>query len=158
MCTNFFHLGLKLCSSWVNIFWPQNCWVIAMNTKQQRLISHPTSKNNVWGGGVEGVVPKSTRLKSIDHPLFHRRLRSFWQIWSRELVERIIMLSLLMLLLAIMTTVTATGDNKQSAQTTVSSYRKPYVNLLGNIQGRSLRFCRCTHEGEKIFSVEAGPT
>ena len=68
------------------------------------------------------------------------------------------MLSLLMLLLAIMTAVTATGDNKQSAQTTVSSYGKPYVNLLGNIQGRSVRFCRCTHAGEKISSVEAGST
>ena len=67
------------------------------------------------------------------------------------------MLSLLMLQLAIMTAVTATGGNKQSVQTTVSSYRKPYVNLLGNIQGRSVRFCRCTHEGEKIFTIEAGP-
>ena len=39
------------------------------------------------------------------------------------------MLSLLMLLLAIMTAVTATGGNKQSAQTTVSSYRKLYINF-----------------------------
>ena len=68
------------------------------------------------------------------------------------------MLSLLMFLLAIMTAVTATGDNKQSAETTVSLYRKPYLNLLGNIQGRSVRFCRCTHAGEKISSVEGGPT
>ena len=68
------------------------------------------------------------------------------------------MLSLLMLLLAIMTAVSATSGSKQSAQTTVSSYGKPYVNLLGNIQGRSGRFCRCTHVEEKISSVEAGPT
>ena len=40
------------------------------------------------------------------------------------------MLSLLMLLLAIMTAVTATGGNKQSAQTTVSSYRKLYIHFL----------------------------
>ena len=68
------------------------------------------------------------------------------------------MLSVLMLLLAIMTAVSATSSSKQSAQTTVSLYIKPYVNLLGNIQGRSVRFCRCTHAGEKISSVEAGPT
>ena len=66
--------------------------------------------------------------------------------------------SLLMLLLAIMTAVTATSGSNQSAQTTVSSYRKPYVNLLGNIQGRSVRFCRCKHVGEKISNVEAGQT
>ena len=64
------------------------------------------------------------------------------------------MLSLLMLLLAIMTAATVTGGNKQSAQTTVSSY----MNLLGNIQGQSVRFCRCSHAGEKSFTLEAGPT
>ena len=60
------------------------------------------------------------------------------------------MLSLLMLLLAIMTAVTATSGCKQSAQTTVSSYRKLYVNLFGNIQGRSVRFVGVSTRGRKF--------
>ena len=64
------------------------------------------------------------------------------------------MLSLLMLLLAIMTSVTATGGNKQSAQTTVSSYRKLYINFF---QGRSMRFCSCTYAGKKSCSAKGGP-
>ena len=68
------------------------------------------------------------------------------------------MLSLLMLMLAAMTAVTASSGSKQSAQSTVISYRKLIANLFGNIKGRSVRFCRCTHAGKKSSSVEAGPT
>ena len=64
------------------------------------------------------------------------------------------MLSLLMLLLAIVTAVTTTGGSKQSAQATVSSYRKLYIIFF---QGRRVRFCRCTHAGKKSCSAEDGP-
>ena len=114
---------------------------------------HQASTTDVCRVGVAGRSAFKYQAK-VHHPLFHRQLRSFWQIWSRELVELIIMLSLLMLLLVIMTAVTATGGNKQSAQSTVSSYRKVYINFF---QGRSMRFCRCTHAGKKSCSAEGGP-
>ena len=52
------------------------------------------------------------------------------------------MLSLLMLLLDIMTSVTASSGNKQSAQSTVISCRKLIANLFGSIKGRRVRICR----------------
>ena len=93
-----------------------------MNTKQQRLMFVEVGWGSAW-----------KYQAKVHHPLFHRQLRSFWQIWSRELVELIIMLSLLMLLLVIMTAVTATGGNKQSAQTTVSSYRKLFIKFFRGV-------------------------
>ena len=62
------------------------------------------------------------------------------------------MLSLLMLLLAIMTAVTATGGNKQSAQTTVSSYRKLYINFF---KGVARDFVGVRTRGRKVVVPEA---
>ena len=50
-------------------------------------------------------------------------------MWSSEVVELIIMLSLLMSLLVIMTSVTATSGNKQSAQTTVQFFTTTFEQL-----------------------------